>query len=223
MFTSNALIRKLSSLRFFRSASILILLLCSFSITYAEKYKILYVSSPGSVSVSGQAKAKGDTLLSGDIIKWKSAEQALKVVDLNSGKQRVIASTSANNKKNITLASYLLSSKKMATRDGEINTPEALAAALPDSLLLLDVIQIHCNIPQDDNRFFFINYDYNGERINKKLPATYGLFTIDRSIFTIDGNVIAPFSTSVGIYYRDAKAKRNKIIGEDIFIKVYDR
>jgi len=207
---------------FFSYFSAILLTLSSFNETHAEEYKILFISAPGSVIVDGSSRMKGDTITLNKTINWNSPKQAIKLMNLKSGKQSVITSDLSGGKKNLTLASYIHTNRKMAFRDGGINSLESLAAAMPDSIALLDEIKVPCLVPQDSNHYFFITYDYNGETINKKLPIKEGYFYINRDIFIIDGEMKAPFSTYVNIYYRDVNAMRIRIIGEDTYINVYD-
>ncbi len=60
-----------------------------------------------------------------------------------------------------------------------------------DNFLIIEEVKVCIdpnNFSTDDNNFFFINYDYNGEAINKKLMSNNDTLIISKKdIFTIDG------------------------------------
>lgn len=187
-----------------------------------EQLKILNMTSPKVVTIDGCKKTIGDTILSTQRIVWNAQNQAMKVERLRDKSQYIISARQRTTDTNLTLNSYLSTRKAMAHRAGPINTPEALQALLPDTLELLDKIEIPIDFKLDESRFFFIEYEMNQEKIRKKLPLRDGFFTLDRSIYTVDGKHLKPFPMPASIYYYDENHKLIKIVKENIFIEIYD-
>lgn len=62
--------------------------------------------------------------------------------------------------------------------------------------------------PMDDHRFFYIEYNYQGESIPKQLPQRGNILIIDKTeLYKVDGNPISASRTSDArlFYYDDAK------------------
>lgn len=210
------LMNKARRLRASSPATLLMtLLVCLSSHAYGESFKILYISSPNSIICDNNRKIAGDTISTHSRVKWTNQKQAMRVQSLSNGSYRVIQNRPSVHSKNMTIGDYLKSSPIMAGRGDSHMNHESLRAAIPDTLLLLDKIEIPTSVRQNDSQFFFIEYRLDGETIQKKLPVSERTLIIDRSIYTIDGKAINPFITPVNIFYYDKPAASIKIIGEN--------
>lgn len=189
---------------------------------YAEDYRILYISTPNYITIDGVRKNVGDTISSESIIEWRNNKQGMRVESILDKSRKVISKKQASTTGGLTLKSYLKSDKTMAHRDGILNSPEAIRVALPDTMVLLDKIEIANSVKQDETHFFFLEYEMDGELIRKKLQPCEGYLTIDRGIYIVDGNINRPFSTLINLYYYDAERNFIKIIGENIYIDIHD-
>lgn len=200
------------------SALILIVFIAISLPARCESFRILYISHPAKVYCDNELKVAGDTVWSGTKIRWTNPSQAMRVQSLTDGSYKIFRNVSAAKTANMELKDYLKSTLPMAGRGDKAQTVTALRAAIPDTLYLLDRIEIPSDIVQTPSNFFFIEYDMDGEVIRKKLPFTEGKVTIDRDIYVIDGKTIPPFTVPINILYNDETTNYINIIGENKFI-----
>lgn len=165
-----------------------------------EQFKILFLNE-SSIEIGGRSCQVNDVFNSTDKIKWKNDKQVMKVLNLTSQKQCVLAARGFKKGRHRTISSYLTQNKRLSTRDGEALLLPQLKEYLSDTFYLIDSICVKPLVSMDDKHFFYADYRYKGEVIHKRLPAASNGFMIDFSLYTIDGNPIAPFETDVCIFY----------------------
>lgn len=201
-----------------RKCVILLLLLISINCLFGQNlYKILFLNTK-SIMVGNTLYHVGDTIPSNKEIHWSHERQAMKVLDLQNKSQRVFVANKSLLQHSKSISSMLSSFHNLSTRTGEILTTFQLKEAIGNEILLTDAFTLEIGLKTDECHFFFISYYYNNELIYKKLPQQSGLFIIDRSIFSIDGILIAPFSTSIQIYYQNGDSRES--ISNDCHLNV---
>lgn len=68
--------------------------------------------------------------------------------------------------------------------------------------------------PVNTSRFFYAQYSYNGERINKKLGSVEGVLVFEAStLYSVDGNSVDAAATSDGqLYYFDSDKSESTLV-----------
>lgn len=204
------------------SAIILAVLLSLPLGAFSDSYKILYISTPNSIFCDNKRKTAGDTIFTGSHLKWANRNQAMRVQNLRNGTFSIIRNTPMAKRDNMTIDDYLKSTSTMAGRGDSAHTAESLRAMIPDTLMLLDKIEIPTTLSQTPMQFFFIEYELKGEKIKKRLPITPCLLTMDRDIYSVDSNCLDPFDIHVNVFYYDETAHTITIIGENKVIVPLD-
>lgn len=168
----------------------------------ATEFKIIALNTP-TIEIGGQNLTKGDRFSDSESISWQSPRQAMKVVNLSTKEQSLIVSERFAQTKSKSLSNYLKASKNLSTRSGKLNNVVAIGSYLNGNFYLDDSITVKTTFPTDNNRFFFIAYDRNGETINKRIQCLDGAFTLTKEIFSIDGKGFKPEETTVSVFYYD--------------------
>jgi len=183
----------------------------------ADDFKILYLTTPDIV-IGGKTLKVGDTFAGSAPISWKASRQAMKVLNIATQEQSLVVAEKYDASKSRDLFSYLLSSRQLSTRRGELINTLELGMALGETYYLLDSIKVDTKLPVDDDRFFFAAYSYNGETINKKLARDGNALVFDWSLFEIDGKAIEPFDVTLSVYYFDRRAGVKTLVTDKMAI-----
>jgi hypothetical protein len=128
---------------------------------------------------------------------------------INSQKGRMILQPD-NIEKN--KANYLPAMGNISTRSVAISNVEELRKHFSGKYVIINSTEILISLPEypmNEENFFYIQYDYNGEEINKKLKHEQKVLIIDKNeLFKVDGNTIAvPDNIKLRLYY----VKDNKV------------
>lgn len=183
----------------------------------ADDFKILYLTTPD-ITVGGKTLRVGDTFTGTAPISWSAPRQAMKVLNTSTRRQSLVVAEKYKECKSRDMASYLVASKQLSTRRGELINTLELGVALGETHYLLDSIAVETKLPVDGNRFFFATYDYNGETINKKLAGEGGRLVFDRSLYTIDGKAIEPFDVTLSVWYLDRASGTKTLVTDKMVV-----
>lgn len=172
-----------------------------------DEYKVIKVMGDIIYKNSGKHMETGDVFKASIPLKFKTEKSRAAVISKNKGRF-VLAPPSKSQTTNLVPAVNTISS-----RSGAIVNAMDMRKHFEGEYLIIDRVAIPISpktFPQDDQHFFFMSYEYNGEKIMKKLEGEGEKLIINRGeLFTIDGTEIDPFNTEMNLYYRDAKAKEN--------------
>ena len=205
-----------------KQLTITLLLCLSTIIAVADDFKILYLTSPD-ITINGKACKVGDTFSRNASIAWTAPRQAMKVLDLATKKQNLIVAEEYAKNKSHDIASYLVATKHLSTRRGELINTLELGVALGETHYLLDSIKVETRLPVDENHFFFATYNHNGETINKKLSTNGNTLIFDRSIYTIDGHAIRPFDVTLSVWYMDKSNRKRTLVTDKMVVLPLDK
>jgi hypothetical protein len=75
----------------------------------------------------------------------------------------------------------------------------------------------------DDSHFLFLQYEYEGETINKRLPCTGHCASFTDEIFSIDGRPFAPTKLETRLYYYDTSTMEVLLLADRFVIHVAPR
>ncbi len=177
-----------------------------------EKYKVIKVNGQIKNKKSGKDLIQGDEFLSNTPLDFKSPEARAAVISPTKGRFVLTASNKTNNGSNLVPAM-----NSVATRSGAMLNLIDLQNAFVDNYVIINEVRLKIGkeaYPMDDNRFFYIEYEWNGEVIPKMVSFSNDTLIIKRDdLFTIDGKSVEnPFNITLNLYYRiDDKNENHKI------------
>ncbi len=179
---------------------------------FGQDYYVLQVKGIVKKVKTGALIKTKDVVKADDQLTFSSPSDAVAVVSPKSG--RFILKPGKSTKSN-ELMSYVKdalspASTRLSTRSGGLNNMLDLRALFSQPILLLPELHYKVNgqnFPISQKTFFFIQYQYKGELINKQLKINPdSLLIINRSdLFKIDGKSVneSEIKTPVLHYYSD--------------------
>lgn len=184
---------------------------CHLGLIAQDSYNV--INTKGKVSKNGKTIRRGQKLKSSDKIKFATSQAMLLVSSQKFG--RMVLSANPR-KKNISETSYILknliSKGRASARGNEILFNKVMIWSYfgKDKHLILggeERIKVHkTSFPMNKQNFFFINYNFKGEEVNKKLRFDKDQFIINKErLFRINkqkisGEGITDFKL---FYYKD--------------------
>lgn len=196
-------------IRFAGSVSVLMIVLVSLTgarITErkaADNYKVIKVFGTIVVKKTGSALAQGDVISASETIIFKTTDAKASVISEKTGRFVL----SPGGKQEASLKSNLLPAmSNMSSRNGSLLNLVDLQAYFNGNNVILDEVRMYISpqsFPMNDNSFFYVQYEYKNEKINKKLPFKGDSLTINRDqLFTIDGAAVQhPEHIGASLYY----------------------
>lgn len=173
-----------------------------------DEYKVIKVIGEIVYKTSGNQMGTGDVFSTDTQIKFVTTGSRAAVISNLKGRF-VLAPPSATQKTNL-----VPSVNSISSRSGAIVNALDFNKHFQGDYLILNKVEVPVsaqNYPQNENNFFFVSYDYQGEKIMKRLPLGNGNVILNqKEIFVVDGKDIQPFNTQMHLYYRDAVQKENK-------------
>lgn len=175
-----------------------------------DKYKVIKVNGQIQIKKTGKNLAQGDEFAPNTPLDFKTAESRAAVI--SSSKGRFVLTADNNNSKGSNLVPAMNS---VATRSGAIINMIDLKNVFADNYVIID--EVRMKIGKDafpmvqDETFFYVDYEYNGEVISKMLDFSNDTLIITKSnIFKIDGKPIEnPNSIEFKLYYRNEKKEES--------------
>lgn len=179
-------------------------------------FRIVFLNTP-TVSINGKEMKVNDVFPEESTVKWNSPKQAMKVVDTQSGRQRLIVAEQYQKSKAADIMSFIKGVKHLSSR-GTANNVVTLRNMVTDHFYFTDSISFPTEFKTDGNHFFYVSYDYDGEEVNKRIHNQNGTFSISGDIFTIDGKPIPPFDVRLSLYYLDLKSNQSTLITDGMYV-----
>lgn len=179
-------------------------------------FRIVFLNTP-TISINGKELKVNDVFTEKAAIKWSSPKQAMKIVDTNSGQQRLVVAEQYQKSKAADIMSFLKGVKHLSSR-GSTNDIVTLRNVVNDHFYFTDSISIPTTFKTDDNHFFYVSYDYKGEEVNKRIHNENGTFSISGDIFKVDGKPIPPFDVRLSLYYLDLKEDKSTLITDGMVV-----
>ncbi len=170
-----------------------------------EKYKVIKVNGTIKVVETGVSLTQGILFEENNQLNFATSNARAAVINPNKG--RFIITENSHN-----LASagsnFLPAMNNISSRAGAILTMQALQNHFSGDYVIIGKTEIELNaqvFPMDNDNFFHIQYQYNGELINKKLGfVDDSLLLIKSSIYKVDDKPIeSPDNQSVKLFYRN--------------------
>lgn len=167
---------------------------------FADRYKVLYVNSPG-IKIETKNAVVGLVFSDKDKIVWASDQQAMKVVNLNTNRAMVLAAKALKKKNASSLYDYLTSTRRLSTRNLKRNRTTELWQ-IDSTLYLLDTLYV--SRPQTSKRnvvAFFA--DIKGNKRNLSITEDGHYYVITRNQFR--DNEAYPIKLSIMEYDEEKK------------------
>lgn len=196
-----------------------VILLFSFAIAaYAQStYKVIKVTGEIEIVKTGQDLTTGLEFSENEKLDFKSRTSKAAVINSKKGRMILTYNENSPNKSN-----YLPPMGNVSTRGGIITNIIDLKNHFKGELVLLE--QIVLDLPledfsMDEHNFFYFQYEFEGEEINKRLASdSIKLIINKKELFTIDGEVVDPPNVvTIRMYYYNEKQESN-YIGEFVLI-----
>lgn len=189
------------------------------TVSQAITYKIIMLNTP-EISIGGNKLKLNDTFDGSGDVAWVSPRQAMKVLDVDNGTQRLIVAEQFRKSNVATIKDFLNKRNHLSTRYGQLDNAPDLRNYLSDTFYLVDSLTFNTKMPTDGKRFFYVSFPYKGEEINKRVPCDNGSFTISRDLFSVDGVALTPFDTNLTVYYLDTEEGRLTLITDKLYLCV---
>jgi hypothetical protein len=198
--------------------------LTSESFPTADNFKVIKVDGKISFVKSGKDMITGDQFLSDEKLSFATQDSRAAVISKVNG--RFVLTPDA---KGGTAVNLVPAMSNVDTRSGALVNALDLKNHFAERYLLLKELELKINkdvYPMNTNNFFYLQYEYNGEKVAKKLDKFKDdvLEMTAAYIFTIDGKAVAiPRETKVALYYRDDINKKSSKINDFVLVVPNDK
>lgn len=169
----------------------------------AEEYKVVYVNH-GKVWLDKKEVVKGMVIDTDKNPKltWTEDGQIIKVINTRNNRLHIITKEAVNKKGNSSLKDLLVQSKDLSIRGAMPMNHVMLAQKLNKKIALLQEINIGGIKRVSDKCFYFVQYQWNGEMVNKKIRTVkdgFGndMLVLNSELYIIDDVQQKPFDTTM--------------------------
>lgn len=188
----------------------------------AQTYTIVHSIGKIYESKSGKYLSRGMRINESAELQFQSPGARAAVLSSKRGRFVIQEKSSTTGKSNIAyaLSSVLSPARgKLSTRAGGINNKldfEKRFGEGPVAILgnTYKVAVSSSAFPMNDNKFFYANYQYGGEAINKKLSSQGDSLIVDAgSFYSVDNRSIDPMETSdAKLFYYDTGSQESTFV-----------
>jgi hypothetical protein len=177
-----------------------------------DEYRVIKVNGQIIYKKTGKDMSTGDVFKSDLPLLFKTESSHAAIISKIKGRF-VLSQANTGSKTNLVPAV-----NNMSSRAGAIINELDVKNHFVGKYLILNEVKVDISpkaYAQDATHFFFLQYDYNGEKIMKKLGNVGNKLVLnEEEIFTIDGNRVETINTEMTLYYRDATEKKNMFISK---------
>lgn len=164
-----------------------------------DKYKVIRVDGRIIFQRTKTDMKQGDIFLSGTALNFTTPQARAAVI--SSLKGRFVLTSAEKGQTKI-----LPAANNISSRSGALLNLIDLQNHFDGNYLVIDQVQLAISeqaFPLNEDNFFYLAYDFNGETIRKKLPNMAGnKFEIAKDeVFKVDGEAIEPMNTTMALYY----------------------
>ena len=191
-----------------------------FQIQAQENYKVIRVNGQILNTKTNSNLQTGSIFKDNDELSFSNSSSRAAVVN---SKGRYVLQ--ANNNRNAYAKAFLTPAmSNMSSRSGAIVNQMDLEKHFSGNYLIFNIEKIKVNkdnFPMNEQKFFYIRYQYKGEKINKRLSFNAdSLILNQKELMTVDGKPIPnPDITEMKLFYLDGKT--SALIGDfnPVFVK----
>lgn len=192
----------------------------------AQSYTVIHSLGKIQDTKSGKYLTKGTKVDESSALMFETKGARAAVLSSSRGRFIIQEQASSQNKSDIvyTLSSVISPARgRLSTRAGGINNKLDFEKFFEEPVAILGnvfVLEVSPTAyPMDDSRFFYAQYQYNGEAINKKLTndGTNIILEIG-DFFSIDGNSIkAEEVTAINLFYYNVATQESTRLTSVVF------
>lgn len=209
-----------------KSTPLLFLILMIFGTAYSQEYQVLHVKGEIVREKDGTMLKPGDKIGEQEKVKFKSADAMAAVLNKDKGRY-ILKPGNSESKKNDLV--YVLKSTispvrgGMSSRAGGINNDIDFKLYFSQAPYVWagDKLRIAVSpaaYPMNDEAFFYISYEYEGEVVNKQLGFEDDFLFFEKSdLLQVDGNTVdaADIDGYELYYYQDSEEESTHIADID--------
>ena len=136
-----------------------------------SSYKVIKVNGSIQYVSTGSKMALGDEFNEDENLRFGSPSARAAVI--NPGKGRFILTPESSGKLSGAKSNFLPARSNISTRGGALNSMNDIQNHFSEAVAIVYEASWQINpyqFPMDENRFFYLQFQHNGEQINKKLP-----------------------------------------------------
>ncbi len=186
-----------------RIALILTFFLFAISLNAQTNYKVIKVNGTIHYTRTGSSMNLGDVFPDNENLKFESASSRAAVI--NPEKGRFILTPESSSQLSGAKSNFLPAMSNISTRGGALNSLNDIQNQFTGPVSILYKASWHINpyqFPMDENSFFYLQYQYKGETINKKLEfEENSLVFLREEILKIDEQSITGLDNPSSILY----------------------
>jgi len=205
-------VSKIQELMRFLLIALLLVSMTSSHFYNVDEYRVIKVNGQIIYKKTGKDMSTGDVFKSDLPLVFKTEASHAAIISKIKGRF-VLSQANTGAKTNLVPAV-----NNMSSRSGAIINELDVKNHFTGKYLILNEVRVTVSpqaYVQDDSHFFFMQYEYNGEKIMKKLNFSKDqLILNENELFTIDGNRVETINTEMALYYRDATQKKNSFISK---------
>jgi hypothetical protein len=167
-------------------------------------FKVIKVSGSILYVRTGSSMAQGDVFPEDEDLDFATPNSRAAVI--NPEKGRFILSPGTQNQVSRSKSNFLPAMSNISTRGGALNSLADIQTQFSGEVSVLYSASWHINpyqFPMSEETFFYVQYLYRGERINKKLPFTGNnlLFSREDILKVDDAPIEKPDTPNAILYY----------------------
>lgn len=173
-----------------------------------DSYKVIKVNGNITVKKTGKPLSQGDVFQESTMLDFQSTDAKATVI--NAEKGRFILTPKASGSR----SNLIPAINNISSRSGAIINIIDLQNHFKGDVCVLErsavkIASKEYNMNADN--FFYLEYVYKGEKINKKMSYAGDSLVIDKAeLYKVDGNAItAPDTKEVTLYYRSSKENKS--------------
>jgi len=172
-----------------------------------SSYKVIKVNGSIQYVSTGSKMVLGDEFAETENLTFGSPSARAAVI--NPGKGRFILTPESAGKLSGAKSNFLPARSNISTRGGALNSLENVQNQFSDTIAIIYKASWHLNpylFQMNENRFFFLQFQYNGEQINKKLAFEDNTLIFSREeILKVDDQTIKNIDTpATSLHYYSA-------------------
>lgn len=184
----------------------------------AQTYTVIHSIGKILDTKTGKYLAKGSKVDESSAVMFETKGARAAVLSSSRGRFVIQEQASSQNKSDIvyTLSSVISPARgRLSTRAGGINNKLDFEKYFEEPVALLgNIFNLEVSptaYPMDDSKFFYAQYQYNGEAINKKLSNDGTNIVLEiGDFFSIDGNPIeAEEVSAINLFYYNAETQES--------------
>jgi len=158
----------------------------------AQDYKVIHVNGTIEAQSTHSNLARGTSFGEKEKFQYKSNDARAVVINTKKGERYILKGTTTD--VGYHNASLTPSAGNISSRAGGLNNRLDLRNHFDGKYVILGELKVVINstaFPMDENHFFYINYLYKGESINKRLSYNSDTLIINKdSLLRVDGKPI---------------------------------